>query len=283
VFLPVARSKSTGVRFISQPFTRIVSWNIRAGGGRRSDQILRQLLDWEPDVIGLCEFRGTPASQELAQRLAESGFPNQLMTTRDRSPARNALLLASRFPLQLTPVLKMPKNRERWLLAKIESVSAFTIGLMHVPNYTTPKLKYPFLTAVHKMVDSQDLGPTLLIGDTNCGKRGIDEENTQPARFYREHDWIAGFDDRGWVDAFRHLHGDKREYSWYSHRNNGFRLDYAFCSPELKASIKAAQYVWGSDPENIRRREALSDHAALIVDIENQSAKSVKSCYVSNK
>ena len=243
---------------------------------------MRQLLDWEPDIIGLCEFRGTPASQELAQRLAESGFPNQLMTSSEKSPARNALLLASRFPLQLAPVLKMPKNRERWLLASIESASPVRVGLMHVPNYTAPKLKYPFLMAVHKMIDAQDLGPTLLIGDTNCGKQGIDEENPQPARFYREHDWIVGFEDRGWVDAFRHLHGDRREYSWYSHRNNGFRLDYAFCSPELGPSIKAAQYVWGRDPGNIRRREALSDHAALIVDLENRSTKSINSCCGSN-
>ena len=125
------------------------------------------------------------------------------------------------------------------------------------------------------MIDGQDLGLTLLIGDANCGKRGIDEESPQPARFYREHDWITGFEDRGWIDAFRHLHGDKREYSWYSHRNNGFRLDYAFGSPELGASIKAARYVWGSDPEDIQRREALSDHAALIVDLENRPATSV--------
>jgi exodeoxyribonuclease-3 len=198
------------------------------------------------------------------------------MTTSEKSPARNALLLASRFPLQLTPALKMPKNRERWLLARVESVTPITIGLMHIPNYTTPKLKYPFMNAVHKMIDGKGPDRILLMGDTNCGKRGVDEENPQPARFYRENDWIVGFEDRGWVDAFRHLHGDRREYSWYSHRNNGFRLDYAFCSPELGTSIKAAQYVWGSDPVGTSGREALSDHAALIVDFENRPSKSNK-------
>ncbi len=227
---------------------------------------MQQLLHWKPDTIGLCEFRGTPASKALADQLLASGFRYQLTTTSLKSPARNALLLASRFPLQAVRARAMPKNPQRWLLARIDSKPAISVGLMHVPNYSSPTLKYPYLTAVHKMIDAWDAGPFLLIGDTNCGKRGVDEENPQPARFYREHDWIVGLEQRGWVDAFRHLHGAKREYSWYSHRNNGFRLDYAFCSPDLAATIAAAKYVWGDDPENPARRDALSDHAALIVD-----------------
>jgi len=246
---------------------RIVSWNIRAGGGKRAEGILAQLLDWRADVIGLCEYRATSASQWLAAELDNAGYHHQLHSTNPDKPATNALMLASRAPLQAVRAPKMPKHRERWLLAQIQKPAPITFGLMHVPNYTAPKLKYPFLSALLKMTETWKSGPAVLIGDTNCGQRGLDEENPQGPRFKREHDWVVGMRQRGWVDAFRHLHGARREYTWYSHRNNGFRLDHAFCSPQLAGAISGVQHVWGRDSEQPGRRDALSDHAALLVDL----------------
>jgi exodeoxyribonuclease-3 len=78
---------------------------------------------------------------------------------------------------------------------------------------------------------------------------------------------------RGWVDAFRHVHGKRREYSWYSHRNNGFRLDQAFCSPQLVPTISGFRHAWGVNPEQPDRREGLSDHAALIIDLASSEAE----------
>jgi exonuclease III len=253
----------------------ILSWNIRAGGGKRAAQILAQIQAWGPNIVGLSEFRGTAASQWLAAQLAEAGYPFQLSSVNPDAPARNALLLASRYPLQAISRPAMPSNPERWILAQVETRPPLTLGLMHVPNYTTPTLKYPYLDSVLEMVDGWDDGPALLIGDTNCVKRSIDEEKPSPPRFQREHDWIVGMAERGWVDAFRHLHGDRREYTWYSHRNNGFRLDYAFCSPRLAPAIAGARHTWGTDDSRPERRDALSDHAALIVDIDGHNIRGV--------
>ena len=246
---------------------RIISWNIRAGGGKRAAGILRQILEWRPEVVGLCEFRDTSASQWLAAELSAAGYCYQLSSINPKLAAQNALLLASRKPLNVITAPGMPGNRQRWLLAQVETQPALTLGLMHVPNYTTPALKYPFLSSVLKMITAWKLGPALLLGDTNCGKHGVDEENPQGPKFKREHDWIIGMEQRGWVDAFRHMHGERREYTWYSHRNNGFRLDYAFCSPALIPAVTGLQHIWGINPEQPRRREGLSDHAAVVVDL----------------
>lgn len=254
---------------------RIVSWNIRAGGGKRAAGILAQLLDWQPDVIGLSEFRGTAASQWLATELAAGGYASQLSSTNSSLPAKNALLLASRFPLQAIKAPRMPRNRERWLLAQVESQPRLSFGLMHLPNYTTPELKYPFLTSLLKMVDHWALGPGLLFGDSNCCKRDLDEENPLGPRFKREHDWMVGMEQRGFADVFRYLHGGRREYTWYSHRNNGFRLDQAFSSPELLVAVKCLQHRWGFDPQQPQRRDALSDHAAIILDLNIRKIKTL--------
>lgn len=252
---------------------RIIYWNIRAGGGKRIDGIYEQLVDWQPDIIGLSEFRGTPASQQLAVQLADAGYVHRLESVRPESLATNALLLASRYPLARVKSKHMPTLAERWILAQAETSVSFaagpiTVGLMHVPNYTKPHLKYPFLEAVLKMAGNWRRGAAILGGDTNCGKRYIDEEKPMAGKFQKEHDFIVNMEEHGWADSFRHQHGDRREYTWYSHRNNGFRLDYAFLSPKLTPQLIEAQHVWGHNPEQPERREGLSDHAALIVDLK---------------
>jgi hypothetical protein len=60
----------------------------------------------------------------------------------------------------------------------------------------------------------------------------------------------------------------KHYWSMYSHRNNGFRLDYAFCSPHLAPAVAEVRHAWGYDSNKPERRDVLSDHAALIVAIE---------------
>ena len=153
-------------------------------------------------------------------------------------------------------------------MASLDTRPAVLMGLMHIPNYTEPKRKYPFMSAVYRLARTWQGAPGLFIGDTNCGKRGIDEEQPSSTVFRREHDWVEKLERQAWVDAFRHLEGDRREYSWYSHRNNGFRLDQAYCSPRLIAAVSSQRYVWGSDPEQPNRRDALSDHAAILLDLK---------------
>lgn len=246
---------------------RILYWNIRAGGGKRAGAIADQIIAWQPDVIGLSEFRGTPASQSLAARLAEAGWPHQLHTTLPKNPPRNALLMASRWPLHPRRITGMPTLRERWIMAKVMAPAPFTMGVLHAPNFTSPELKYPFLDALLDMVSRWRFGPALIGGDTNSGLRHLDEENPLGPQFHREYAFIAGLTERGWTDAFRHLHGEALEYTWYSHKNNGFRLDHSFLSPHMAPSLHRFRHDWGTNPADPNRREGLSDHAAMILDL----------------
>ena len=244
---------------------RIVSWNIRAGGGKRIAGILAQLIAWQPDVIALSEFRGTPASQQLAADLAASGWPHQHQSTHQKKHALNALLTASRFPLDTLTIKYAPKAPQRWLVTKVDAALPFIMGNMHIPNFYTG-LKYPYHRAILRIMRSWAGGPALLIGDTNSGKADLDD--VTGVFWKREHEWMEAIEARDWVDAFRHLHGEKREYSWYSHKHNGYRLDQAFLNPELMPALKAMSYAWGQDANDPERRDALSDHAAIILDLD---------------
>jgi exodeoxyribonuclease III len=65
----------------------------------------------------------------------------------------------------------------------------------------------------------------------------------------------------GFCDLWRHRYPDRREYSWFSPRNNGFRIDHAFLSQEFAACAGTVHY---SHEERIA---GLSDHSPLILEL----------------
>ena len=243
---------------------RVVAWNIRAGGGTRAAAIARQLARWTPDVVALSEFRATPPSCALAASLARQGLHHQATTADPRRPGTNALLVAARWPLRHIRLPAAPVERGRWLLATVEAPAPLVVGVMHVPNRAGGR-KYPFLDAVLACARRWRLGPALLVGDTNSGRRGLDEQ--VPAFNAREEGWIDALADCRWVDAFRHLRVRSRAYTWYSpNAGNGFRIDQAFVNAALLPRLDTVRYRWGASGPRTRR-DVLSDHAALLVDL----------------
>jgi exonuclease III len=246
------------------PRLRVVAWNIRAGGGRRAAAIARQIRRWAPDVVALSEFRATPPSAALAAALARAGLAHQLSTADPARPGMNALLLAARWPLHVLRLRAAPVEPGRFALAAVAAPVPLVVGAMHVPNRASGR-KYPFLDAVLACARRWRHGPALLVGDTNSGRRGVDEQ--VPAFNAREEGWIDALDGCGWRDAFRHLRADARVYTWYSpNGRNGFRIDQAFVNAALLERLADAAYVWGGAARR-GRRDLLSDHAALVVDL----------------
>ena len=108
--------------------------------------------------------------------------------------------------------------------------------------------------------------PAVLIGDFNTGLRA----DAEGAMFKMSHD-LQALIGTGFIDTWRHLHPDGREYTWYSRRkdrdtgetqdHNGFRLDYVFVSPVLATSLDSAAILHES------RWAGCSDHAAVVVDL----------------
>jgi exonuclease III len=151
------------------------------------------------------------------------------------------------------------------LLATISGEHPLLIGLMHLPNMVTGR-KLTFMDSIARLTAHWRRGPAVFLGDTNCGWPLIDEES----RVFgpRTAAWLDGLQASGWLDAFRHLHGDTRLYTWYSpNGGNGFRLDQAFLNKALMARLQSITYEWGRPDAADAKRDALSDHAALILDL----------------
>jgi exonuclease III len=247
---------------------RIVSWNIRAGGGTRIDGIAAQIERWAPDLVSLCEFRATPPSSQLAALLAEQGYEHQLTTAHASAPGRNALLVASRYPLRRLLLRRRPVEPARFLSLRVDAEVPFVLGAMHIPNFVTGR-KFVYLDAVTALGTRWRHGPAMFLGDTNCGWPGLDEE--RPVFNAATALWLDGLAALGWRDAYRLLDAEGRFYTWYSpNGGNGFRLDQAFLNRRMQTRLQRAWYEWGAPSQSddtLYRRDALSDHAALLLDL----------------
>lgn len=109
---------------------------------------------------------------------------------------------------------------------------------------------------------AQKTKPVIICGDFNIAHRAIDlcrpKENAKVTGFLPEERAIIDrFLAAGFIDAFRHAHGDAPEkYTWWSYqrgarsRNKGWRIDYFLISQALAPKIISADIhadITGSD------------------------------------
>ena len=119
----------------------------------------------------------------------------------------------------------------------------------------------------------------VLCGDWNIVRTAMDIKNWKSNQknsgcLPEERDWFNGFcadthehqdlaGNRGWVDAYRALHPQGQDYTWWSNRgaaranNVGWRIDYQLVTPGLRERLLGCA---------IHRDDRFSDHAPFTVD-----------------
>ena len=229
---------------------RLFAWNIRQGGGTRLLAITDAILRHDADVLMLSEYRGGDAALRLKEALARVGYPH--VTTPIPPPGKTGVLVAARRRLGAHAALDdaLP---EPYRLVHVE-IGKLSLCAVYMPNLLA---KVPYWEAVVASLALRLDGHALAIGDFNTCRAYVDEPGAI--------DRCAHFMDRvaelGFCDLWRHRYPEGREFSWYSHRGNGFRIDHAFLSPALARRAKAIRY------SHEERLAGLSDHSPLILDL----------------
>ena len=111
----------------------------------------------------------------------------------------------------------------------------------------------------------------IVLGDYNIVHQGLDIHNPDrkdnPSGYRpEERAWMdMWLKEHGFVDSFRYLNPDKKEYSWWSYRagsrkkNLGWRIDYISVSAPLKDRLKKAALI----PEAMQ-----SDHCPVVIELD---------------
>lgn len=123
--------------------------------------------------------------------------------------------------------------------------------------------KLDFYAALLKLCDSlHETGEALIIcGDFNTAHRPIDlsrpKQNERTSGFLpEERAWVERFLEHGFVDAYRSLYPERKQYTWWTYRagarqrNVGWRLDYFLVSSGLLPRVRDViihEEVVGSD------------------------------------
>jgi exodeoxyribonuclease-3 len=110
----------------------------------------------------------------------------------------------------------------------------------------------------------------IIVGDYNIAHTENDihnpKSNKNTSGFKpEEREWMSAWLASGFTDAFRHIHPEKTEYSWWSYRsaararNKGWRIDYQSVSNNISDKIEdAGQY-----------NDAIhSDHCPVFMEID---------------
>lgn len=113
--------------------------------------------------------------------------------------------------------------------------------------------------------------PKLVVcGDYNIVHKDLDIHNPQrrdnPSGFRpEERAWLDKWFNDGFTDAWRHLHPETQQFSWWSYRagsrqrNKGWRIDYISVTDPLVKEVSHAE----------QQKEAFfSDHCPVIIDLK---------------
>jgi exonuclease III len=224
-------------------------WNIRHGGGKRSQQIAAAIAGHRPDLVVLAEYRANGTAKALREALHRSGL--SYLYSSVTVPNVNGLLVVTRTRCAVIGEPPAPPGHHHRLVH-------FRLGDVHVLACYFPQRgeKIPVFEAVLDWAEAHLSTPALIVGDLNTGKHGVDEAG---ATFIAA-DYLERLEEVGFTDAWRHFRGPAREYSWFSTKGNGFRVDHAFVSEALLRRLRRVDY------SHAEREEGISDHAILIID-----------------
>ena len=228
---------------------QVLSWNIRQGGGSRIVKIIKEIEMLRPQVVALNEFRNNASGTQLRTYLLKLGYRFQVVSHAPKDS--NSAFLASTYPCQSSFFPGCDSEYDHNIVCG--RFPAFDVYSVYFPHKKKHRL-FEFL--IEEELDEDR--PAIIVGDYNSGINGIDQKGN--SFWYSE--YFKKLEQKGFIDAFRHVYQDLKEYSWFSHQGNGYRYDHTFVNKDLTPLIEDCRYLqeW--------REQGLSDHAPMLLTLK---------------
>lgn len=251
-----------------------MTWNVNSLRARMP-RVLELLAEHQPDVACLQETKCAPDNFPALELLG-AGYESVHHSAGQWAGV--ALLACTGLELA-EPQLQLANDpvdgEARWCEA---TVGGIRFASVYVPNGRTldsPEFprKLAFLDAVGERVRALAGAPAIVAGDMNIAPADIDVYD--PAAFVggthvtaQERGHLQRIIDAGLVDAYRALHPDTVQYTWWDyragnfHKGLGLRIDLALVSSGLAPKLVSC----GID-RDYRKGSKPSDHAPLLFEL----------------
>lgn len=198
-------------------------------------------------AVVLSEFRNNMSGLNLRHSMLLNGYRYQAVSS--SKPDANSVIIASKLPFSSHIYSDLdPEYSGNVIRAQFPAFDLYGCYLPHKKKHQL----FDFLVEESKSDRS-----IIITGDLNSGINRLDQEGSS---FWYE-DELKEIHSNGVVDAFRHIHGAELEYSWFSHKGNGYRYDHFLASEEILSLIGACEY------DQKAREEGLSDHAPMFLEL----------------
>lgn len=254
---------------------KIATWNVNSINVR-----LPQLKDWvtaaEPDVICLQETKCVDESFPYGE-IHDLGYYSAFFGQKSYN---GVAILSKHEPEDV--VKGFPEDevdsQKRLIAATVQGVRIVDTYIPNGSELGSDKFRFKldWLQRLRKFFDEgyRKDEMVLLCGDFNVAPDPLDVwdplaweghihfSKPERAAIHYVKQW-------GFIDLFRQMNGDVRQYSWWDYRagafqrNHGLRIDHVWASPAL---AEKCQRVW-IDVEP-RKQEKPSDHTPVIAEFQ---------------
>jgi exodeoxyribonuclease-3 len=254
---------------------RIITANLNGIRAAARKGFFRWMREQQPDIVCLQETKAqehqlTPEALDLPEFTAA-------FVDAQKKGYSGVAIYARRAPERIVRGLGIEEYDVEGRFVRMDFADGFSIASLYVPSGTSgparQAVKEAFLDRfIALLVQFKNEGRRFVIcGDYNIAHREIDVFDPKSCSrvtgfLPQERAWFDDVIDRaGWIDAFRVVYTEPRQYSWWSNfpaaweRNLGWRIDYQLVTPNLAPTVRAA---------SIYRDERFSDHAPVTIDYD---------------
>jgi exodeoxyribonuclease-3 len=240
-----------------------ISWNVNGIRAVDKKEALRWIDDANVDFLGLQEIKAE--AEQIPQSIFERNYKFQSINSSSKKGQSGVALYTDTKGegscCEEVDILDEGRINEY----HFDTIAYFNV---YFPNgqRNEERLVYKigfYERFLERVLALRKQGKSIIIcGDVNTAHHPIDlarpKANEKTSGFLpMERAWQDKLLEAGFIDTFRHIHGDEIDrYSWWSYRagargnNVGWRIDYFYVSDDLKENIIEADildHIMGSD------------------------------------
>ncbi len=254
---------------------RVITANLNGIRAAARKGFFPWMLAQAPDIVCLQETKAQE-HQVPPEALDLPEFTTTAFVDAQKKGYSGVAIYAKRAPDRIVRGLGIDEYDAEGRFVRMD-FGDLSVASLYVPSGTSgparQSVKEAFLDRfIALLAQMKNEGRRFIVcGDYNVAHREIDVFDPKSCArttgfLPQERAWFDDVIDRvGWVDAFRAVNTEARQFSWWSNfpgayeRNLGWRIDYQLVTPNVAPAVRQA---------SIYRDERFSDHAPVTIDYD---------------